>query len=134
MRDMVEIGMGRLGGLGVLNGEGLIGRHADVAARIAEVVEAAEKEPEPSAAIRLLQQLHSAPLDPDLLGAAVTRVRDAGVTTAVRISPQNAQALTPALVAAGIDLLIIQGTIVSAERVAKDHEGVGEPLNLKTFI
>ena len=62
------IELGRLGGLGVLNGEGLIGRHADVEAKIAQVVEAAEKEPEPSAAIRLLQQLHSAPLDPDLLG------------------------------------------------------------------
>ena len=55
------------------------------------------------------------------------------MTTAVRVSPQNAQALTPALVAAGIDLLVIQGTIISAERVAQDH-GVGEPLNLKTFI
>jgi IMP dehydrogenase len=126
--------LGRIGGLGVLNGEGLIGRHADVEEKIAEVIGAAEKEPEPSAAIRLLQQLHAAPLDPDLLGAAVARIRDAGVTTAVRVSPQNAQALTPALVAAGIDLLVIQGTIISAERVAKDHDGVGEPLNLKTFI
>ncbi|MFN8089472.1 MAG: GuaB3 family IMP dehydrogenase-related protein [Mycobacterium sp.] len=124
------IEMGRLGGLGVLNGEGLIGRHADVEAKIAQVLEAAAKEPEPSAAIRLLQQFHAAPLDPDLLGEAVSRIRDAGVTTAVRVSPQNAQALTPALVSAGIDLLIIQGTIISAERVAQD----GEPLNLKTFI
>jgi IMP dehydrogenase len=128
------IELGRLGGLGVLNGEGLIGRHADVQARIAEVIEAAEKEPEPAAAIRLLQQLHSAPLDPDLLGAAVARIREAGMTTAVRVSPQNAQALTPSLVAAGIDLLVIQGTIVSAERVAQDRDGAGEPLNLKTFI
>lgn len=124
------IEMGRLGGLGVLNGEGLIGRHADIEAKIAQVVEAAAKEPEPSAAIRLLQQFHAAPLDPDLLGEAVGRIRDAGVTTAVRVSPQNAQALTPALVSAGIDLLIIQGSIISAERVAQD----GEPLNLKTFI
>jgi IMP dehydrogenase len=124
------IELGRLGGLAVLNGEGLIGRHADVADKIAEVVEAADKEPYPSASIRLLQQLHSAPIDPDLLGAAVARIRDAGVTTAVRVSPQNAQALTPVLVSAGIDLLVIQGTIISAERVAQDTE----PLNLKTFI
>ncbi|KAA0077429.1 GuaB3 family IMP dehydrogenase-related protein [Mycolicibacterium sp. P9-64] len=124
------IELGRLGGLGVLNGEGLIGRHVDVEAKIAQVVEVAAKEPESSAAIRLLQQLHAAPLDPELVGAAVARIREAGVTTAVRVSPQNAQALTPALVAAGIDLLIVQGTIISAERVAQD----GEPLNLKTFI
>jgi IMP dehydrogenase len=124
------IELGRLGGLGVLNGEGLIGRHADVGEKIAEILRAAEKQDDPAVSIRLLQQLHAAPLDLDLLGAAVARVRDAGVTTAVRVSPQNAQALTPTLIAAGIDLLVIQGTIISAERVASD----GEPLNLKTFI
>lgn len=123
------IELGRLGGLGVLNGEGLIGRHADVESKIAQVISLAD-DADPSASIRLLQQLHAAPLDPELLGAAVARIRDAGITTAVRVSPQNAQALTPALVAAGIDLLIIQGTIISAERVASDEE----PLNLKTFI
>ena len=123
------IELGRLGGLGVLNGEGLIGRHADVEAKIAQVISLAD-DSDPSASIRLLQQLHAAPLDPELLGAAVARIRDAGITTAVRVSPQNAQALTPALVAAGIDLLVIQGTIISAERVASDEE----PLNLKTFI
>jgi IMP dehydrogenase len=128
------IELGKLGGLGVLNGEGLIGRHADVEAKIAQLVEAASKEPEPSAAIRLLQEFHAAPLNPDLLGSAIARIRDAGVTTAVRVSPQNAQALTPVLVQAGIDLLVIQGTIVSAERVAQDRDGAGEPLNLKTFI
>jgi IMP dehydrogenase len=124
------IAIGRLGGLGVLNGEGLIGRHADVESVIARVVEVARTEDDPAAPIRLLQQFHAAPLDLDLLGEAVARVRDAGVTTAVRVSPQNARSLTPALVQAGIDLLVIQGTIISAERVASN----GEPLNLKTFI
>src|ERR1700737_2241599 len=109
------IELGRLGGLGVLNGEGLLGRHADVEAKIAQLLEAAEKEPEPSAAIRLLQEMHATPLDPDLLGAAIARIRDAGVITAVRISPQNARSLTPVLLSAGIDLLVIQGSIISAE-------------------
>jgi IMP dehydrogenase family protein len=124
------IELGRLGGLGVLNGEGLIGRHADVEDQIVRVIEAADEHDDPSVCIRLLQELHAAPLNPELLAAAVSRIRDAGVTTAVRVSPQNARALTPALVAAGIDLLVIQGTIISAERVASDDE----PLNLKTFI
>ncbi|MCH9641384.1 MAG: GuaB3 family IMP dehydrogenase-related protein [Actinomycetia bacterium] len=124
------IELGRRGGLGVLNGEGLIGRHADSGEKIAQVIEVADKELYPSESIRLLQQLHSAPINPDFLGAAVAQIRDAGVTTAVRISPQKAQALTPTLVAAGIDLLVIQGTIISAERVARE----AQPLNLKTFI
>lgn len=128
------IELGRLGGLGVLNGEGLIGRHADVEGKVEQVLAAARSGDDPAASIRLLQRLHAAPLDLDLLGQAVSRVRDAGVTTAVRVSPQNAQALTPALVAAGIDLLVIQGTIISAERVAQGRDGSGEPLNLKTFI
>src|SRR5438270_6747417 len=80
------IELGRLGGLGVLNGEGLIGRHADVEAKIAQLVEAAHKEPEPSAAIRLLQELHAAPLNPELLGAAVARIREAGLVTGARLS------------------------------------------------
>ena len=52
------------------------------------------------------------------------------MTVAVRVSPQNAQSLTPPLIAAGIELLVMQGTIISAEHVAQD----GEPLNLKNFI
>src|SRR5947208_15166810 len=68
------IELGRLGGLAVLNGEGLVGRHADVEAKVAQVIEAAAKEPEPSAAVRLLQQFHTTPLDPELLRAAVARV------------------------------------------------------------
>ncbi|MCB1289784.1 MAG: GuaB3 family IMP dehydrogenase-related protein, partial [Mycobacterium sp.] len=100
---------------------------------IARVIEAAEKQDDPAVPVRMLQELHAAPLDLDLLGEAVARVREAGVTTAVRVSPQNAQALTPTLVAAGIDLLVIQGTIISAERVVQGRDG-GEPLNLKTFI
>ncbi|MGI9162488.1 MAG: GuaB3 family IMP dehydrogenase-related protein [Mycobacterium sp.] len=128
------IELGRRGGLGVLNGEGLIGRHANVGEKIAQVLRAAEDDDDPSAPVRLLQQLHAAPINFDLLGEAVARVREAGVTTAVRVSPQNAQALTPTLVAAGIDLLFIQGSIISAERVVQTRDGSGDPLNLKTFI
>ncbi|BCK58503.1 GuaB3 family IMP dehydrogenase-related protein [Nocardia wallacei] len=122
------IELGRLGGLGVINGEGLWARHADVAARIDHLLEVAEKEGT-EAAVALLQQLHAAPMQADLLAAAVAQVRAAGVTVAVRVSPQNARQLTPALVQAGVDLLVVHGTIISAE-----HVGDGEPLNLKTFI
>ncbi|MGU3292125.1 GuaB3 family IMP dehydrogenase-related protein [Williamsia sp. M5A3_1d] len=125
------IELGRLGALGVLNGEGLWARHRDVEAKIAEVIAIAADEVDPSAAIRRLQELHAAPLDTGLLGENVARVREAGVTTAVRVSPQRAQEITPTLVAAGVDLLVIHGTIISAEHVSHDGR---EPLNLKTFI
>lgn len=122
------IEMGRQGGLGVINGEGLWARHADVSAKIDQLIELAGKDGQ-DRAVALLQELHAAPMQPDLLAAAVAQVRAAGVTVAVRVSPQNAQTLTPALLQAGIDLLVVQGTIISAE-----HVGNGEPLNLKTFI
>jgi IMP dehydrogenase len=122
--------LGRLGALGVLNAEGLWGRHADVAAQIDQLLAAAASTSDPREVVRLLQDLHAAPLQPDLLAAAVAEVHGAGVTTAVRVSPQNAHALTPALLKAGVDLLVVQGTIISAEHVG----GGGEPLNLKTFI
>ncbi|WP_045822085.1 GuaB3 family IMP dehydrogenase-related protein [Williamsia herbipolensis] len=125
------IELGRQGALGVLNGEGLWARHRDVEAKIAEVIAIAIEEVDPSAAIRRLQELHAAPLDTGLLGENVARVREAGVTTAVRVSPQHAQEITPTLVAAGVDLLVIHGTIISAEHVSHDGR---EPLNLKTFI
>ncbi|WP_067543964.1 GuaB3 family IMP dehydrogenase-related protein [Nocardia crassostreae] len=122
------IELGKAGGLGVINGEGLWARHADVESKIQQLTEVAEKEGT-EAAVALLQELHAAPMQADLLAAAVGQVRAAGVTTAVRVSPQNARALAPSLVQAGIDLLVVHGTIISAE-----HVGDGEPLNLKTFI
>ena len=125
------IELGKQGGLGVINGEGLWARHADVQAKLDQLIHIAETDLDPDAPIAFLQELHAAPLQPDLLAAAVGQVRDAGVTVAVRVSPQNARALTPALIASGLDLLVIQGTIISAEHVAHGNE---EPLNLKTFI
>jgi IMP dehydrogenase len=122
--------VGRLGGLGVLNAEGLWARHADPAAELAKVIEAAHGE-DPAAVVRLLQELHTAPIDTDLLAEALRGVREAGVTVAARVSPQRARELTPHLLAAGVEILVVQGTIISAEHVTT---GEDVPLNLKQFI
>ena len=120
----------RLGGLAVLNGEGLWARHADPDAAIDELREIALEDVTGHRAVARLQELHRAPLDPDLLAAAVQRIRDEGVTVAVRVSPQHARELTPGLVKAGIDMLVVQGTIISAEHVSDEDA----PLDLKEFI
>src|SRR5882757_9878455 len=122
--------VGQLGGLGVLNAEGLWARHADPVAVLAQLVVAAEDD-DPSAVLRLLQRLHTAPIQPDLIAEALRPVREAGVTVAARVSPQRARELTPHLLAAGVEILFVQGTIISAEHVST---GAGEPLNLKQFI
>ncbi|MCX6467440.1 MAG: GuaB3 family IMP dehydrogenase-related protein [Pseudonocardiales bacterium] len=120
--------VGKLGGLAVLNAEGLWARHADADGALAQVREAADAD-DPDAAVRLLQDLHAAPIQASLLTEALRTVREAGVTVAARVSPQRARELTPTLLAAGVEVLVVQGTIISAEHVSD-----GEPLNLKEFI
>ena len=117
------IEMGKQGGLGVINAEGLWGRHEDLEGALARIY----SQPCDNS---IIQELHAAPLDDALLTERISQVRDSGVTVAVRVSPQNAREMAPKVIAAGAELLFIQGTLVSAEHVATG----GEPLNLKEFI
>ena len=117
------IEMGKQGGLGVINAEGLWGRHEDLEGALARIY----SQPGDNSTI---QELHAAPLDDALLVSRIAQVRESGVTVAVRVSPQNAREMAPKAIAAGAELLFIQGTLLSAEHVATG----GEPLNLKEFI
>lgn len=130
MSPEVAVQIGAEGGLGVINAEGLWARHADPQAVIDRVVAAAADDDDPDAATRVLQEVYAAPIDDDLLAAALATVKEGGSTVAARVSPQNAAELAPRLIAAGVEILIIQGTIVSAEHV---HSG-GDALNLKSFV
>lgn len=125
------IQIGQLGGLGVLNAEGLWARHANVEEVLQILLEAAENLDDPTLLTRELQRLHSAPVRLELIAEALKTVREAEVTVAARVSPQHARELTPELLAAGVEILVVQGTIVSAEHVSGDEE---QPLNLKDFI
>jgi IMP dehydrogenase len=114
----------RLGGLAVLDGEGLWTRHADAERVLAELDHDAFDNSE-------LQRAYAAPVQPELLGTRIAELRAFGVRVAVRLSPQHTLDLAPHALAAGVDLLVIQGTVISAEHVkAPDVPG----LNLKTFI
>jgi IMP dehydrogenase len=111
----------------VLNAEGLWTRYDDPTPVYRRLREAAGDGPPP---ISLLQEVYSRPVEPDLITTRIKELREAGTTTAVRVSPQHTEQYAPAALAAGVDLLVIQGTIVSAEHVTKG----GEALNLKEFI
>src|SRR5215217_2418801 len=121
------IAIGEAGGLGVLNAEGLWARYEDPLPVYRKLRESAGDDAPP---VSLLQQVYCEPVKPDLVAARIKEMRDAGVTTAVRISPQHTLQLAPTVLAAGVDLLVIQGTIVSAEHVTTQ----GDALNLKEFI
>jgi IMP dehydrogenase len=131
------IRVGELGGLGVLNAEGLWARHADAAKQLRRLAGVAASNADADGnrlgAVRLLQELHAAPIQVDLLNESIRTVRDAGVTVAARVSPQHALELTPDLLAAGVELLVVQGTIISAEHVSRDA-AKRAPLNLVEFI
>ncbi len=122
-RTAVEIG--RLGGLAVLDLEGLWTRYADPGPLLAEAAELDEE-----AATRRLQEIYTEPIKEELIGRRIEEVRAAGVTAAARLSPQRTVRYYKAVIDAGADIFVIRGTTVSAEHVS----GQSEPLNLKQFI
>ncbi len=117
--------MGKLGGLGVLDLEGLWTRYEDPEPLLAEIRTLSDDR-----ATARMQEIYSAPIKPELVTARLAEIRAAGVTVAGALSPQRTQELYETVVAAGVDLFVIRGTTVSAEHVSKNQE----PLNLKEFI
>ncbi len=124
-RTAVQIG--RLGGLGVLNLEGLWTRYDDPASLLEEIATLPEGEVTPR-----LQQLYAEPIREELIKARIAEVRGGGVTVAAALSPARTAQFAQAVVDAGVDLFVIRGTTVSAEHVSQT--GAPEPLNLKEFI
>jgi IMP dehydrogenase len=122
-RTAIEIG--RLGGLGVLNLEGLWTKYADPEPLLAEIAELDQ-----TVATARMQEIYKQPVDPDLIGQRVAELKDAGVTAAASLTPQKVEAWHKIALDAGLDILVIQGTVVSAEHVSTRSE----PLNLKEFI
>ena len=119
------IEIGRLGGLGVLNLEGLWSRYADPEPYLEEIAELPVEK-----ATQRMQEIYLEPLQPDLVGQRIAEVKAAGVVAAASLTPQRVKSLSPIALAAGLDILVIQGTVVSAEHVSTREE----PLNLKQFI
>ena len=126
MSPKTAVEVGRLGGLGVLNAEGLWTRYDDPTAVLKEIADIGADEP----AVPRLQAAYNEPIKPELIAQRISEIRDLGVTTAVRLSPQHTLTYASTVLDAGIDLLVIQGTVVSAEHVSTSSD----PLNLKTFI
>jgi IMP dehydrogenase len=125
MSPATAVALGRLGGIGVLDLEGLWARYDDPEPLLAEVAEL----PAGSATARM-QEIYAAPLRPELIATRLQEVRAGGVPVAGALSPQRTRQHWRTVVEAGVDLFVIRGTTVSAEHVS----GRAEPLNLKRFI
>lgn len=125
MSPETAIALGRHGGLGVLNLEGLWTRYEDPTELLAEVSGLQGTD-----ATRRMQEIYAEPIKPDLITERLREIRDAGVTVAGSLSPQRTKEYAKVVVDAGVDMFVIRGTTVSAEHVSSQ----AEPLNLKEFI
>jgi IMP dehydrogenase len=119
------IAFGKLGGLGVLDLEGVWTRYEDPEPLLKEI-----QSLKVGAATKRMQEIYSEPIKPELVTARLAQIRAAGVPVAGALSPQRTQELYKTVVDAGVDMFVIRGTTVSAEHVSKTVE----PLNLKKFI
>ena len=125
MSPETAIAFGRLGGIGVLDLDGLWTRYEDPTPILDHIAHLGEEE-----SIATLQRVYSEPIKPSLITARLKQLREAGVVVAGKLSPQRVQKYWRAVVDAGVDLFIIRGSTVSAEHVSSRRE----PLNLKRFI
>ncbi len=121
----VAVALGRLGGLGVLDLEGLWTRFDDPEPLLLELAEIPADR-----AVDRMREIYAEPIKADLITARVKQIRDSGVTVAASLTPQRTVQFAQTVIDAGVDLFVIQGTVVSAEHVSSR----AEPLNLKRFI
>lgn len=119
------IQIGKMGGLAVLNLEGLWTRYEDPTPYFEEIAELADEK-----ATRRMQEIYLQPVNPDLIGQRVAGLKAASIVTAASLTPQHVDQWAPLALDAGLDILVIQGTVVSAEHVSSRVE----PLNLKEYI
>ena len=119
------IELGEMGGLGVLNLEGIWTRYEDADALLERIATFDKAE-----ATREMQKIYAEPIQPELIGKRIKQIKDAGVMAAASLTPQRVREHWQLALDAGLDVLVIQGTVVSAEHVST----VVEPLNLKEFI
>jgi IMP dehydrogenase len=121
----VCVEIGNLGGLGCLNLEGLWTRYEDPTSAYEEIA-ALPKEK----ATRRLQEIYREPVKEELVWKRVLEIKGQGVTACASLTPQRVERYAKVVLEAELDLLVIQGTVVSAEHVSTRTE----PLNLKQFI
>ncbi len=117
--------IGRLGGLGVLNLEGLQTRYDDPDALLEEIAQLPDDK-----ATRRMQELYREPIREELVARRIREVNEAGVVSAASLTPQRVRRYAELVLEAELDVLVVQGTVVSAEHVSTRTE----PLNLKEFI
>ncbi|MGB2584097.1 MAG: GuaB3 family IMP dehydrogenase-related protein [Dehalococcoidia bacterium] len=113
------IAMSKLGGLAVLNLEGLQTRYANPDEVLAQIADAP-----PEKVTSIMQKVYSKPIKENLIGDRITAIKDAGAICAVSLTPANTKKLSPLAAEAGIDILVVQSTVTTARHISKSYRGL----------
>lgn len=113
------ISLGKLGGLAVLNLEGLQTRYEDPDSVLSEIAEAA-----PDKVTALMQKVYSEPIKENLVGERIKAVKDGGVVCCASLTPANTKRLSPVAAEAGMDILVVQSTVTTARHISKSYRGL----------
>src|ERR687895_1786332 len=117
--------VGRLGGLAVLNLEGIWTRYED-ADQMLERIAGLERDE----ATREMQEIYQEPVRDELIAQRIQEIKAHGVVAAASLTPQRVERYHELCLEAGLDILVVQGTVISAEHVSSQ----GHALNLKEFV
>ena len=117
--------VGKLGGLAVLNLEGIFTRYEDADEQLERIASYP-----PERATAEMQHIYQEPVKEELVAQRVREIKEQGVVCAASLTPQRVTRYYETALEAGLDILVIQGTVISAEHVST----TSEPLNLKEFI
>jgi IMP dehydrogenase len=119
------IKLGELGGLGVLNLEGIFTRYENPKPQLEKIAKLPKEK-----ATAGMQEIYAQPVEPRLIVQRIEEIKARRVLAVGSLTPQRVRDYYEIALAAGLDILVIQGTVVSAEHVSSN----GEVLNLKEFI
>ena len=119
------IKLGQLGGIGVLNLEGIFTRYENAEAQLEKIAKLPKEK-----ATAGMQEIYAQPVEPRLIAQRIEQIKGRGVPAVGSLTPQRVRDYYEIALAAGLDILVIQGTVVSAEHVSSN----GQALNLKEFI
>src|SRR3712207_4192444 len=117
--------LGKLGGLAVLNLEGIWTRYEDAEAQLDRIASLDKDE-----ATREMQDIYAEPVKEELIAERIREIKAQGVVAAASLTPQKVERYCEVALDAGLDILVIQGTVISAEHVSTQ----GNVLNLKDFV
>ena len=113
------IAMSKLGGLAVLNLEGVQTRYDNPQEILAEIAQAPD-----SKVTSLLQRIYSQPIKENLAAERIQAIKSSGATCAVSVTPVNTKRLAPIISEAQADILVVQSTVTTARHISKSYRGL----------